>query len=124
MEEEGYDLFPNERKKILDFISKKNIKGVVFITGDRHFTELQKLERKDQYSLYDFTCSPMTIFLGKPRLNEDKSPLKVSGTHVHHRNFGKISVIGDKGSRSCVIEVYDDKSRFLWKHIIRENELK
>jgi alkaline phosphatase D len=45
--QESYVMFLKERQEILDFIKVNNIKGVVFITGDRHHTEITKLERTD-----------------------------------------------------------------------------
>ncbi|HEY4652123.1 MAG TPA: alkaline phosphatase D family protein, partial [Pontibacter sp.] len=46
---ENYSNHPEERQKLLDAIAQANIKGVIFMDGDRHFTELTKLERKGTY---------------------------------------------------------------------------
>jgi len=124
MTDEGFDLFPEERKLILDYITANNIKGVIFISGDRHFTELQKLKRENNYPIYDFTCSPMTSFLEAPSKAERQSTLKVPTTYVHQRNYSKISITGNKGERNCIIEVYSDKSKLLWKYKISEEELR
>ncbi|NJK90928.1 MAG: alkaline phosphatase family protein [Blastochloris sp.] len=40
---ESFSKFPAERQHILDFLKTHQINGVVFISGDRHFTELTKM---------------------------------------------------------------------------------
>lgn len=49
---ENYSTYPEERQKIIDLILNEGIKGVVF-SGDRHITELSKLDRIGTYPLYD-----------------------------------------------------------------------
>ncbi|MSQ79904.1 MAG: alkaline phosphatase family protein [Flavobacteriaceae bacterium] len=46
-DQESYVYFKKERQEILDFITFMRIKGVVFMSGDRHHTEIIKLERVD-----------------------------------------------------------------------------
>lgn len=46
-EQESYVQYMKERKELLDFITNMNIKGVIFMTGDRHHTEILKLEVGD-----------------------------------------------------------------------------
>lgn len=124
MAEESYELFPKERQEILDFIKNNSIKGVIFMSGDRHFTVLERLERPNAYPLYDFTCSPLTSFVEKPRKDEEKSSLIVKGTLLRKRNFSRINILGEKNNRRCVIEVFDDKAKLHWQYSISENELK
>ena len=49
-----------ERQELLDFIRDEKIEGVIFLTGDRHFTQLEKQNLAGIYPLYDFTCSALT----------------------------------------------------------------
>ena len=55
---ENHINWEDEHKKILDLISKEKIEGVIFISGDRHFSEVSKMDRYGAYPLYDFTVSP------------------------------------------------------------------
>ncbi len=123
-QDECYNQFPGEKKEIYDFLEKNSIRGVVFITGDAHYSDLQKEERKNTYPLYDFTCSPLSTFLNPPNPMEKTNTARVLGTLTCHRNFGRISVTGSLGKRVCSIELYDDSARLLWKHNIPEEELK
>lgn len=122
--DECYSVYPEEKEEILNFLENNNIKGVIFITGDAHYADLEKLNRKNTYPIYDFTCSPLTSFLHTPTSKEAANIERVANTLTHHRNFGKVSVTGIKGSRVCTIELFDDNAKLLWKHEIPELELR
>jgi alkaline phosphatase D len=47
-----------ERQKILDFIVRNNINGVVFLSGDRHWAGAFKLRK----GIYEFSVSPLNGF--------------------------------------------------------------
>ena len=60
-EDETYaNVSPAERQRLIDAIAEQNIPGVIFLTGDRHFTELTRIDRTGDYPLYDLTVSPLT----------------------------------------------------------------
>ena len=50
---------PKEIEKLLDFLKKNKIGGVVIISGDRHFTEVLQLEQDGGPDIVEFTSSPM-----------------------------------------------------------------
>ena len=54
---ESYADYPRERNDLFDFIARNNIKGVIFLTGDKHYAEICKRDWHG-YPLYDFTSSP------------------------------------------------------------------
>lgn len=56
---ESWGNFPHERKRLFDLIDKTNANGVVFISGDVHFSEISKTD-EGPYALYDFTSSGIT----------------------------------------------------------------
>lgn len=122
---ESYSHFPAERQMIFDFIRDNKISGVIFLTGDRHHSELLKMNYPGNYPFYDFTCSPLTgLARPTPKTNEATNPLRIENTLVAEHNFGKISVIGERGNRKCILETYDEKAKKIWEYIINENELK
>lgn len=122
--DECYNQFAEEKKKIYDFLDQNKIPGVLFISGDSHYADLQKEKRNNTYPIYDFTCSPLTSFLDSPLPLEKANPNRVPGTLTRHRNFGKVSVTGPAGQRVCAIELYDDNAKLLWRHEIPEGELR
>ncbi|MGK0187933.1 MAG: phosphodiesterase/alkaline phosphatase D-like protein [Verrucomicrobiales bacterium] len=48
----------NERQQLLDFASKNKIGGIVFISGDRHFSEAMQLSQPDGTLVVEGTSSP------------------------------------------------------------------
>jgi alkaline phosphatase D len=49
---------PKEIEKLMAFLKKNKIGGVVFLSGDRHITEVLRLDQEDGPSLVEFTSSP------------------------------------------------------------------
>jgi alkaline phosphatase D len=113
----------NERNQLLDRIAKAKIKGVMFVSGDRHHTCLQKLERQGTYPLYDLTVSPLTSGPSKPVASESTSPI-VEGTIYGDRNFGLIEVSGKRTDRVMKISIYNTKNELQWTREIKASELK
>ncbi|EMO31914.1 PhoD-like phosphatase [Leptospira santarosai str. HAI821] len=108
---ENYATYSQERNKILSAIRDLKIKNLIFLTGDRHHTELNFLQ-EDDVSIYDFTVSPLT---SKSRSPSEKNPLRVEGTLVDKRNFGTISVSGKRDQRKLVLRIFDVYGKELWK---------
>ncbi len=120
---ESYADYPRERDELLDFISKNNIKGVIFLTGDKHYSELSK-RVWNGYPFYDFTCSPLTF----PPLPRRLLGAYHNGNRVKHfdygrRNFGRISFTGERGSRNMKIEIIGRGGYKKREITLNENEL-
>jgi alkaline phosphatase D len=120
---ENFSTFPEERSKILRLISRENISGIIFLTGDRHHTELSKLERENLYPLYDLTVSPLTS-APNPQHIEEHNFLRVPKTFVGERNFARLNVTGPGNNRLLKIAVFDKSGTELWTRAIKANNLK
>jgi len=109
--------FEGERQRIIDFIYDQEIEGVYFLTGDRHHTELSKLEEEGKPVIYDLTFSPLNsgvnIYAG-----EETNDLRVDGTLVMKRNFGLVSFSGPKDQRKMKIEVFDSEGALQWRKVL------
>ncbi|MGV3638503.1 MAG: alkaline phosphatase D family protein [Flavobacteriales bacterium] len=116
---ENYSSVPKEREELLRRIEEEGIKGVVFLTGDRHFTELSALKLKDGRTLYDLTTSPLT---SGPYAPKEQNDLRVEGTVVAERNFSMIGVSGAKGARTMTIRVFDGTGKQLWERSIAQDQ--
>ena len=113
---ENHATYHEERNKLLELIEKEEIKNIVFLTGDRHKTELSELQLKNGTPLYDFTSSPLAskAFDSENEGNNNQ----VKGTHVATQNFGTISVSGDYQNRKLVLKTFDAKGTLLWEREI------
>ncbi|MBA3850601.1 MAG: phosphodiesterase, partial [Opitutus sp.] len=57
---ETFDYFRRERAEILKFIEEHKIPGVIFLSGDVHFTELARAQLPNGQAIYELTSSPLT----------------------------------------------------------------
>ncbi len=111
--------FDKERQEIIDFIYEQNIKNVVFLTGDRHFTELSIMKKEGKPTIYDLTLSPLTSGPNTHAL-EEENKYRVDGTVVMERNFGMIEFTGPFKERKMIIHVYDVNGKELWQKEIEK----
>lgn len=56
---EAWANFPHEQQRMIDLIKKTKASGVVFISGDVHYSELSRIDT-EYYPLYDFTASGLS----------------------------------------------------------------
>lgn len=118
---ENWESYPEEKDYFLEMIVKEEIDGVIFLTGDIHRGELTKMERENNYPLYEVTASPLSAGVSS---YEGPNRNRVEGTRVMERNFAYFSVTGPKNNRSLNIKMYNADGDEKWTYTINENELK
>jgi alkaline phosphatase D len=114
---ETYARFEKEREELLNRIAAENIAGVIFLTGDRHHTELSKLE-VDGTVMYDLTVSPLTSSPHNP--DSENNTNRVEDTMVNERNYGLINVSGPFGERKLSIEIKNVDGELIWDRDIEQ----
>ncbi len=114
-------LAPEEREKLIDLISEEEIKGVIFLSGDRHHTELSKLERENKYPIYDWTVSPLTSKAHETK--DEGNSLVVPGSTFGVRSFGTIDVSGPYKDRILNLKLFDSNGKELWNYQIKATDL-
>lgn len=124
---ENASLHPTEINALIDGIKLRKIEGVLFLSGDRHHTELiVKADDPHFYPLYDFTSSPLTSGPSASSAKEEQhNPYRVDGTFVTgKRNYGKISVSGAYGHRKMKLETFGVDGALIWEKEILAQDLK
>jgi len=117
--------FPAERDTILARIARENIKGVVFLTGDKHFTELSRVKNSAGNWVYDLTTSAFTSGAFKDAATKDPNELRVAETVVDQHNFSMLRFSGPRRERQLEISVYDANGQLRWmRTILSTGELK
>lgn len=111
-----------ERADFLDFLQTENIPGVILMSGDRHYTELNRLDREDRYPLYEFSCSPMTSYLYLAQ--KVRSKVLQKKTFVRTHNFGELKISGEGAQRKCTINTYNRDGKLLWTQDLFLEDLK
>lgn len=109
------NICPEERTRLLRRIDEEGIKNIVFLTGDRHHTELSKVVNKSGNSVYDLTVSPLTSGVHQ---TSEANLLRVEETLVTTRNFGILEFDGPRKGRSMTMRIFDSNGKELWSRKI------
>ncbi len=118
---ENYATYHEERQILFDELEKQRVKGVIFLTGDRHHSILTKMEREGSYPLYDITSSSITAGSHSPK--EGENPLRVEGTLYDKNNYVVLSVSGKYKERVLKIALKDETGKLVWEREISQKEL-
>ena len=106
-------------KEILD----NKIKGILFISGDRHFTEFSEVPRDNTYPLYDWTVSPLTSGVASENILKENNIYRTKGSLIAQHNFGTLSFLGSKENRQMKLTVFDTAGTELWNKTISKKDL-
>ena len=85
---ETWGNFPQERKKLLEMLKTQNSNGTIILSGDRHSSEISKLEGALPYPLFDITSSAMNQKL-RPKFEEN---IYRVGKRYFDENFGLLKI--------------------------------
>lgn len=114
------NLCPAERDSLLAFIERENIRGVIFLSGDRHHTELSAYKNARGNWVYDLTTSPLTSGVHAGAASEANQN-RVSGTLVTQHNFALLRFSGPRTQRQVEISILSNEGTVLWKRTILPN---
>jgi alkaline phosphatase D len=109
---ENYSNYTEERRHILQAIEKENIRGVVFLTGDRHCGELSFMPLQKENGIYDLTVSPLTSRAFD--MSKEENRWRVENTISGVRHFATLSFTGKKKHRVLTMNVFDSNGKLLW----------
>ncbi|MDZ4795889.1 MAG: alkaline phosphatase D family protein [Bacteroidota bacterium] len=115
--------FPAEYDELMTCLKEYKINGVLFLTGDRHHSEIIKVDRPGTYPLYDITVSPLTSGTHTFAGPEKNNPYRILGID-EKQNYGRFSFSGMRGSRKLTVEFLGLKGEKLGEWNITEKELK
>lgn len=115
--------FPAEYDELMNFLKEYNINGVLFLTGDRHHSEIIKVDREGTYPLYDITCSPLTSGTHTFGAAEKNNPYRVLGID-EKQNYTRLSFSGKRNERKLTVEYLGVKGEKLGEWSVSEKELK
>lgn len=105
---EAWANFPHEQKRMVNLIESTKANGVLFITGDVHYSEISKLET-NFYPIYDFTSSGLSSkwHFATPNKNRIEGP-------IMDNHFGLITIDWAKENTEIKMENWDinDNQRF------------
>jgi alkaline phosphatase D len=115
--------FPAEYDELMNFLAENKINGVLFLTGDRHHSEIIKAERPGTYPLYDITVSPLTSATHKFGVEEANNPYRVFGL-PEKQNYARVTITGKRNERKLIVEFCGIKGEPAGQWTVNEKELK
>lgn len=121
---EGLRHYPCEFSELINFIVNYRIDGVVFLTGDRHFSEIIGFQPKGSYKMYDFTCSPVSSKPREPIGKEKDNQWRVPQTLVTTNNFTRFDITGPRGDRTLKMLTIDRSGIIQASFTLSEKDLK
>ena len=112
--------FSQERNDIIEFIHSQEIRNVIFLTGDRHHSEISVLNRVNKPTIYDITTSPFTSGAA-PKKDEEINPYRVKGSLINTNNFSVFNITGKRKERLLKITFYDKEGKKIFNYEIKNN---
>ena len=114
---ESFAHFQTEYNNLIEFIRRNQISGVLFLSGDKHHSEAFRVEKKELYPLYEFTCSPLTSW-PRPSPKRDierNNPIRIPGSWYRKHNYGKLTVIQEKTDPTLLYQVISKQGKVVWE---------
>lgn len=115
--------FPAEYNDLMQFLQAYRLNGVLFFSGDRHHSEVIRVERPGTYPLYDVTVSPLTSGTHQFSGRERDNPYRVLGIDGK-QNYGRVRVEGARGARRLTVDFLGVKGEKLGQWTVSETALK
>lgn len=109
--------FDKERKRIINYIYEENIKNVVFLTGDVHFSEVAVLRKKGMPTIWDITSSPLNSGVNT-KAKEKNNTLRIDESVIIERNFAELKLSGIIEERIIDITYFDGDGNKIWNYSI------
>lgn len=87
---EAWANLPHEKQRMLDLLRETRAAGVIFISGDRHWCELSRMDGPTGYPLYDLTASSLTE--KHPRGTPSENQYRAIPVTYHDVNVGHLRI--------------------------------
>ncbi|MDG2209907.1 MAG: alkaline phosphatase D family protein [Flavobacteriales bacterium] len=113
---ENYAQYPEERERLLLALDELGIRGVVFLSGDRHNTELTSMQLPGGNWVYDLTVSPLTS--GSYDHTDEPNNHRVVGTMLGERNYALLHFSGPRKERVLEMVVKNSEGEEEWRRSI------
>ncbi len=123
---ESFRFYKKEYDALLTLIRENKIEGVVFLSGDRHISEIIKVQPEGIYPLYDVTGSAFTSrsYAKFAETKEFNNPYRVVPVAVTDQNFMKVTISGERYNRVANVIAITADNKVVWQYEIKQKELK
>ncbi|HUP00090.1 MAG TPA: alkaline phosphatase D family protein [Gemmatimonadota bacterium] len=118
---DGYVKYPHERDELLAWIRERRIEGVVFVSGDRHLSELMRDDDRVGYPLYELTASPVGNRPFPAGLDQP-NPIRLGG-YSQGFNYGLLDIDTAAEPATLTFRLKDEAGREVLVHPVPLAEL-
>lgn len=119
--QETWSNLPSERRRLVDLIAETGASGVVFLSGDRHWAELSRLDEEAPYPLYDLTSSALNQI--HPRGTPTDNRWRISESTYHLENYGVVEIDWEAEDPEVTLSIRDIEGATRIEHALRLSEL-
>ena len=109
--------FKDERNEIFQFLSENNFKGVLLLSADRHRSDLWKIERSNDYPLYEFNSSRLT------NQHVHKTMDEAIYSYNAKQSFGTVDFVTDVGDPNATYSINSIDGEQIFKFTIKRSQL-
>ena len=117
---ESYYDFEAERTDLISFINLNKIPGVLFLSGDRHHSEINIESDQNYYPIYDVTCSALSS--PRPKFRgwgaEGGLSTRLENSFITKHNYGLLLIKSSNGEKSLIVRFMDKNRKKLFEHEI------
>ena len=118
---EAWANLPHEKQRMLDLLRATQASGVLFLSGDRHWCELSRMEGPG-YPLYDLTASALTQ--KHPRGTPSENRYRALPTTYHDVNVGHLHIDWSASDPALTLKIIDVAGVARMEHALRLSELR
>ena len=118
---EAWANLPHEKQRLLDLLRETRAAGVLFVSGDRHWCELSRMDGPTGYPLYDLTVSALTE--KHPRGTPSENRYRALPQTYHDVNAGHIHIDWSAADPLVTWRIVDVTGRTQLEHRVRLGEL-
>jgi alkaline phosphatase D len=120
--QEAWSNLPSERQRLIDLIAATEAEGIVVLSGDRHWSELSRLDEGVPYPIYDLTSSSLNQV--HPRGTPTENRWRISETTYHLENYGLVEINWEPEDPEVTLSIRDLEGATRLEHRLRLSELR
>jgi len=109
--------FKKERNEIFTFLTENKIEGVVLMSADRHRSDLWKIDRPDDYALYEFNSSRLT------NQHVHKTMEAAIFSYNAKQSFGTVDFDTTAADPTATYRIHTIDGEQVFQHTVKRNEL-
>lgn len=114
---EAWANLPHEKQRMLALLRDTKASGVLFVSGDRHWCELSRMEGPLGYPLYDLTASALTE--KHPRGTPSVNKYRAMPATYHDVNVGHLRIDWAAADPLITWKIVDVAGRAQLEHTLR-----